>query len=116
MIPKEIHPSLSSQIEKTPDDLATRFSGKLLLRREIPLDEKHFQHLVDSGLLTSKPAMQRKRFTCQCQRCGNKKRSLLANIPCPSCEKTHAYCRKCIEMGRVTECRSEERRVGKECR
>lgn len=104
MIPKKIHPSLSSQIEKTPDDLATRFSGKLLLRGEIPLDEKHFQHLVNSGLFTSKPAMQRKRFTCQCQRCGNKKRSLLANIPCPTCEKTHAYCRKCIEMGRVTEC------------
>src|SRR5690625_327300 len=104
MIPKEIHLSISYQIEKTPDELATRFSGKLLLRREILLDEKDFQHLVDSGLFTSKPAMQRKRFTCQCQRCGNKKRSLLANIPCPSFEKTHVYCRECIEMGGVFEC------------
>src|SRR5699024_13682 len=104
MVPKEIDPSLFSQIEKNLDELAIRFSGKLLLRREIPLDEKHFQQLLDAGLFTATPAMKRKRFTCQCQRCGNQKRSLIANIPCPSCEKTHVYCRKCIEMGRVMEC------------
>lgn len=104
MLPTDNIPSLPTQIETPLTELAVRFSGKLLLRREIPLDEKHFQQLLNSGFFTSKPAMIRKKFNCQCQRCGNQKRSLLANIPCPSCGKTHFYCRKCIEMGRVMEC------------
>lgn len=93
-----------TQHEKYLAKLAIQFSGKLLLRREIFLDEKRLQQLIDVAYFTPIRSIERKKFTSQCQRCGNQKRSLFANIPCPACEETHLYCRKCIEMGRVMEC------------
>ncbi|MBY7144116.1 DEAD/DEAH box helicase family protein [Virgibacillus sp. NKC19-3] len=80
------------------------FSGKLLLRNEIPLDEPTFQHQLSTKNFTPIVSMKRKNFTYQCQRCGNQQRSLFAQMPCASCGTTHAYCRNCIEMGRVMEC------------
>ncbi|HLR65655.1 MAG TPA: DEAD/DEAH box helicase family protein [Virgibacillus sp.] len=85
-------------------ELAARFSGKLLLRREIPLDEKLFQRLVNQSYFTPTLSIKRKKFHYICERCGNRKRRLFANIPCNSCKKNHLYCRKCIDMGRVMEC------------
>lgn len=85
-------------------DLPQSFSGKILLRKEIPLDEKTFQYLLSTNSFTSIKSIIRKKLTYQCQRCGNLKRSLFASISCLICKKSHIYCRKCIEMGRVTEC------------
>lgn len=97
------------RIKSSPPDLAIqqlakRFSGKLLLRNEIPLNEPLFQQFCTADLFTASKSIQRKKFSNQCQRCNNQKRSLFAEIPCQSCEKTHLYCRHCIEMGRVMEC------------
>ena len=39
-----------------------------------------------------------------CQRCGNVDRRLFASFLCKRCSKVCAYCRKCITMGRVSEC------------
>ncbi|SDQ25062.1 competence protein ComFA [Virgibacillus salinus] len=81
-----------------------RYSGKLLLRREIPVDEATFKQLLHSSFFTPRSSIKKKYYQYQCQRCGNCKRSLFGSIPCNNCEKTHLYCRKCIEMGRVMEC------------
>lgn len=86
------------------EDMCNRYSGKLLLRREITINEPLFQRLLKASYFTSVPSFQQKYYQKQCQRCGNHKRSLLGNIPCGLCGKTHVYCRKCIEMGRVMEC------------
>ncbi len=85
------------------EDTARQFTGKLLVRKEIPLDEKTFQQLLTLKLFTPCPSIKRTPFTQQCQRCGNQKRSLFAEIPDKSNEKTTLYCRKCIEMGRIIE-------------
>src|SRR5699024_9082753 len=85
-------------------ELAARFSGKLLLRREIPLDEKLFQRLVNQSYFTPTLSIKRNKFHYICERCGNRKRRLFANIPCNSCKQHHLYCRKCINLGRVMEC------------
>lgn len=81
-----------------------QFSGKILLRNEIPLDENTFKSLISQTLFSPVPSIKKKRFSYECQRCGNQKKSLFANIPCQSCQSVHLYCRKCIEMGRVMEC------------
>ncbi|HLR08871.1 MAG TPA: DEAD/DEAH box helicase family protein [Bacillota bacterium] len=91
-------------LHKSMDTMVRRFSGKLLLRQEIPLDDNHFKWLLASSYFTPVPAIQRKLFFYQCRRCGNAKRSLIGMMPCAVCHKTHPYCRKCIEMGRVTTC------------
>ncbi|MBM7600532.1 competence protein ComFA [Virgibacillus halotolerans] len=80
---------------------ARQFSGKLLLRTEILLDENTFQQLLSLHLFTPVQSIKRKKFTYQCQRCGNQKRSLFATLPRTSGKKILHYCRNCIEMGRV---------------
>lgn len=86
------------------DSLSRQLSGKLLLREELPLDEKTFQQFLEQKLITPTTSILTKSLSRQCQRCGNKKKSLFASIPCEICHSTHLYCRKCIEMGRVMAC------------
>jgi competence protein ComFA len=85
-------------------ELSTQYDGKLLLRKEILLDDHVFQQLLSSNYLTERKSIIRKNLKYQCQRCGNKTAYLFAKIPCLLCNYTHVYCRKCIEMGRVSEC------------
>lgn len=85
-------------------DTIYRFSGKLLLRREIPINEVPFKQLLSESIFTPIPSIKKKYYRYQCQRCGNQKRSLFGDIPCIACNRIHVYCRKCIEMGRVMEC------------
>ncbi|HEX6594293.1 MAG TPA: DEAD/DEAH box helicase family protein [Bacillota bacterium] len=80
------------------------FSGKLLLRQEIPLAEKNVQQLMETGQLTAIPSISQTLFSSKCNRCGNRIRALFGHIPCQRCQTTHLYCRKCIEMGRVLAC------------
>ena len=81
---------------------AKKYEGKLLLRDELDLDDRSLHKFF-----TPNPSIQRKNiYTYQCNRCGNSKHYLFGKIPCERCKTTHAYCRKCIEMGRVLMCES----------
>lgn len=86
------------------EKLARRFSGKLLLQFEIPLQPHIFNQLLSYGYFSTTPAIIHKKVSSECQRCHNRKRSLFAVMPCISCNKKCVYCRKCIEMGRVKAC------------
>lgn len=86
--------------------LANRYSGKLLLRKEIPINESTFQQLLNQNKFSAHLSIIKKLGVNQCVRCNNQKRSLFGMLPCQSCSKPHFYCRKCIEMGRVLECES----------
>lgn len=92
----------SSFPDQQLEDYSRHFSGKLLLRTEIPLDDDIIQQFLIMKLLTPTKSIKRKNFTHQCLRCGNQKRSQFASIPNQS-NKPNLYCRKCIEMGRVIE-------------
>ncbi|MCG3420580.1 DEAD/DEAH box helicase family protein [Oceanobacillus sp. GSFE11] len=85
-------------------DLAKNVTGKLLLRQEIPLSAFHFTQAVEQKFIRAVPSFTKKHFTLQCNRCGNNEKRLMAQYPCSICNKTHSYCRKCIAMGRVSEC------------
>lgn len=86
--------------------LPNRYSGKILLREEIPLSEADFQKNLAKGYFIATPSIKPINFSHECQRCHNQKRSLFALIDCARCKTTHIYCRKCIEMGRVLSCES----------
>ncbi|WP_334313815.1 DEAD/DEAH box helicase [Aquibacillus koreensis] len=83
---------------------AKQFSGKLLLREEIPLEENLLNQLLSTDLMTTIPSIEKYIWGHRCRRCGNKAKHLFATIPCSRCGTTHVYCRKCIEMGRVMSC------------
>src|SRR5699024_6535470 len=97
---------LSKLIDHSFDQLtlAYRFSGKLLLRTEIPLSDKFLHQLIQKGYFTPIPSISKTFFTLKCKRCNNQKQSLFAKFPCKTCQESHFYCRKCIEMGKVIEC------------
>src|SRR5699024_10301384 len=102
MIPSTL--KIAPEIIAEPRRLSVYFSGKLLLRQEIPLAEADFQQLLVNGQFSAVPSISQTLFLTKCHRCGNRKRSLFGHIPCQRCYKTHLYCRKCIEMGRVLAC------------
>src|SRR5699024_5409058 len=96
---KNEHPhetvSVSSEYLAT---LAIRFAGKLLLRNEIYLDDATFSSLLLRGHFKEVPSIQHHLFYSICSRCHNRKRSLMGSIPCKKCNRTHLYCRHCIQM------------------
>lgn len=85
-------------------NLSLRYAGKLLLRNEIHINDDLLNQLLHKNYFQTINSMITKRFTSECSRCGNDKKHLIGEIPCYLCKKTHAYCRKCIEMGRVSAC------------
>lgn len=105
--------STSSNISTWIKNQAYRYTGKLLLRHEIPLNDKTLNYLIKERIFESTPSFKNKILIKQCLRCGNKKDSLLGVIPCLNCQSTHLYCRNCIEMGRVMECERLYRWIGK---
>ncbi|GAE44072.1 ComF operon protein A [Mesobacillus boroniphilus JCM 21738] len=77
-------------------------TGKQLLLEELPFprDEilKHHQH----GYLVYRKGINREPISCT--RCGTTDHTWFAEIPCSRCGKVEFYCRKCLMMGRVSEC------------
>lgn len=80
--------------------LQSSLQGKQLLLDElsfpIELIQEHYEH----GYV----AYQKGVANFLCTRCGNKDKSLFATFLCARCHHDCTYCRKCIMMGRVSEC------------
>src|SRR5690625_4938863 len=72
-----------------PTDIAKKYSGKLLLREEIFLNDSLFHKLVSSHYFTTYPSIQNSFFSRICTRCNNKEPVLFAYIPCSICGKKH---------------------------
>ncbi|GGJ60569.1 DEAD/DEAH box helicase [Virgibacillus salexigens] len=90
-------------------------SGKLLLRNEIPLQESQFQTYLSQNLILPVPSIVIKNmFIRICQRCGNQRKSLFAKTVYYDNYTVDYYCRKCIEMGKVTESKPLYRWNGKQ--
>lgn len=91
-----------------------RFSGRLLLKEELNLSESELTHLLDTNQLIGTESIIKHSFTYQCLRCNNTEAHQFGKIPCSNCQKTHLYCRNCIQMGRVMTCTPLYRWVGKD--
>ncbi|MFS0821611.1 DEAD/DEAH box helicase [Bacillus sp. 1P02SD] len=78
--------------------------GKQLLLEEIPfsLEDIH-QHYLN-GYLQYRNCIAKTKEGYNCVRCGNSDQRLFASFGCARCKSECAYCRKCINMGRMSEC------------
>lgn len=81
-------------------ELAKRCSGKLLLRKEIPLNDHQFHSLLARDVFIPVPSIISTTFSKICQRCGNQEKSQFAPLDIQR-KQVIWYCRNCIEMGRV---------------
>ncbi|MBD8071390.1 DEAD/DEAH box helicase [Bacillus sp. PS06] len=84
-------------------ELQAYLQGKQLLLDEIPFPietiQEHYQH----GYISYRPGLTHGTHL-HCYRCGNEDPFLFASFPCARCKTDCFYCRKCITMGRVSQC------------
>ncbi|PWA12632.1 DNA/RNA helicase [Pueribacillus theae] len=84
--------------------LQYRLQGKLLLLDELPFSidfiHSHYLH----GYVGYKKSITNESKQYCCHRCGNTVQRLFASFSCARCLEECTYCRKCLVMGRVSEC------------
>lgn len=83
---------------------ARHLAGKSLLKSEIPFTEIEIQTLLEQKLLMKIAGIARSGLSMDCSRCFNNELKRFGKIPCALCNRTHYYCRNCIQMGRMMEC------------
>lgn len=96
-------PSLSTDhsIQYNPE-LQELLTGKQLLMEELPFLMEEIQKHHEHGYVLYRKGVNRERLSCT--RCGTTDPSWFAEFPCSRCGKVEFYCRKCLMMGRVSEC------------
>lgn len=85
-------------------ELLAFLDGKQLLLDELPFPLEQIQAHYEHGYLSYQKGIVQTDQGYRCMRCGNDKPHLFAAFFCARCETVCTYCRKCITMGRVSEC------------
>ena len=96
-------PSLSTDrsFQYNPE-LQKMLTGKQLLMEELPFSMEEIKKHHEHGYVFYRKGVNRERLGCT--RCGTTDLSWFAEFPCSRCGKVEFYCRKCLMMGRVSEC------------
>jgi competence protein ComFA len=85
-------------------ELLSFLDGKQLLLQEIPFPRDLIQAHHEHGYLSYEKGLTKTKHGWRCARCGNEDPHFFATFPCAGCQAMCTYCRKCITMGRVSEC------------
>jgi competence protein ComFA len=80
-------------------------TGKQLLLDNLPNTLPEIQSHYENGYITYRRGIDYLDNTKPiCVRCGNQEQHWFGSFPCSRCDETCLYCRKCLMMGRVSEC------------
>lgn len=85
-------------------ELQTFLSGRILLLEEIPFPLEEIHRHAENGYIEYKPGLTQDKHGFLCYRCGNQQQRLFASYLCSRCGEECVYCRKCIMMGRISQC------------
>ncbi|WP_448975270.1 DEAD/DEAH box helicase [Mesobacillus sp. LC4] len=77
-------------------------AGKQLLMEELSFPMEEIQNHHEHGYLAYRKGVLQKPLSCT--RCDTTDPSWFSEFPCSRCGKVEFYCRKCLMMGRVSEC------------
>ncbi|MCM3735430.1 DEAD/DEAH box helicase [Bacillus cytotoxicus] len=78
--------------------------GRQLLLEEVSVSKEELYQFEQEGYIRYEKGVVKKNSRYMCQRCGNEERRLFFSFQCDRCRAMCMYCRKCIMMGRVSEC------------
>ncbi len=83
--------------------------GRVWLRRHTPFLSAQIDEHIDEGFISVMAGVVKtKNFLGQsqyrCRRCENDNQQLFTTFECLACEGPCAYCRNCLQMGRVSVC------------
>ncbi|RHW37286.1 hypothetical protein D1B31_16085 [Neobacillus notoginsengisoli] len=99
-IPK---PPLNPNFNPNPE-LQQILAGKQLLLDDLPFILEEIQHHYENGCITYNKGISTIGKTSSCARCGNRNPQLFGSFTCARCGDMCTYCRKCLMMGRISEC------------
>ncbi|MBT2693689.1 DEAD/DEAH box helicase [Bacillus sp. ISL-55] len=83
-------------------ELQKILTGKQLLLEELSFSMEEVRRHHEEGYVLYRKGINHDQVSCT--RCGVTDPSWFAEFPCSRCEKVEMYCRKCLMMGRVSEC------------
>ncbi|MCM3567402.1 DEAD/DEAH box helicase [Neobacillus mesonae] len=96
-------PPLNPNFSFNPE-LQKLLIGKQLLIDDLPYQLEEIQNHYDHGYITFRKGIEYAGKTPVCARCGNNEQQWFAIYPCTRCGEDCLYCRKCLMMGRISEC------------
>lgn len=103
-LPDELpQPSYNPSFNFSPE-IQSLLEGKALLLDEIPHSIEEIQCHYENGCINYSKGIRTIKGKPQCSRCGNHDKTLFGSFPCSRCMERCVYCRKCIMMGRVSQC------------
>ncbi|OLS37833.1 DEAD/DEAH box helicase [Bacillus sp. MRMR6] len=80
-------------------------TGKQLLMDDLPYTLPEIQSHYENGYITYRKGIDYlTNHKPICVRCGNQEQHWFGRFPCSRCDETCHYCRKCLMMGRLSEC------------
>jgi competence protein ComFA len=86
-------------------ELQQYLTGKQLLFDDLlPFSLDEIQTHYENGYISFRRGIEYAGKKPSCSRCGNKDSKWFASFPCTRCSDRCMYCRKCIMMGRISEC------------
>ena len=85
-------------------NLQSVLAGKQLLLHDLDFSLAEIQQHYENGYLIYRPGLEMKDKKVKCHRCGTTDHSWFAEFPCSRCGEIDVYCRKCLQMGRVSSC------------
>ncbi|MCL6584956.1 MAG: DEAD/DEAH box helicase [Anoxybacillus sp.] len=95
----ELNPHFSPSSE-----LLSFLAGRQLLLDELPFSLEQLHSHYENGYVSYQKGIISTTQRHRCLRCGNDAPHLFASFFCARCETICTYCRKCVTMGRVSEC------------
>ncbi|WP_026021789.1 DEAD/DEAH box helicase [Bacillus timonensis] len=101
---KSSYPQSFNPIFKYSSELQRLLYGKQLLLEEIPFPFEDIHNHYLNGFLQYRKCIEKMKDGYFCVRCGNSDQKLFASFSCARCRQECAYCRKCINMGRMSQC------------
>jgi competence protein ComFA len=96
-------PDLQSSFNYSPD-LQEHLQGRKLLLEELSFSLSLIHSHYENGYLSYQKGIIKQKGRYQCSRCGNADQHFFASFQCARCGELCTYCRKCVVMGRVSEC------------
>ncbi|MBE4907061.1 DEAD/DEAH box helicase [Bacillus luteolus] len=102
-IPQILTPELNLHYPFT-NELQTHLQGKQLLLDELPFSLSQLYEHYLNGYISFRKGILNQNKILNCTRCGNEDPALFASFDCARCHTHCNYCRKCITMGRISEC------------
>ncbi|NRD76677.1 DEAD/DEAH box helicase [Bacillus sp. BRMEA1] len=85
-------------------ELQHLLTGKQILLEDIPHPFEEIHTHYENGYITYRKGIEYIGKKPICNRCGTKSPKWFAAYPCARCGETCLYCRKCLMMGRISEC------------